>query len=330
VVRLSTAQEVNPQQIDLSFVVIGLNEAAHLPACLASIHVAHLEGLSWEIIYADGGSTDESVEIAQAAGAQILDGPGRRRAATNRNRGAEQARGEFIQFLDGDMILDPQWPRAALDFLRGHPDSAAVCGVLRETRSDLFHRAMQLDWEQPEGEVAFCGGAAMFRASAFRAAGGFPEDVAYGEEPLLCWRLRNDHSLRIHHLHRDMVRHDLAFRGFADYWRRCVRVGEAYGEISARLKHTADPLWRRETRTTLRWAAILLALLVAPLLLPGALAPIPPLLLLGVLARKALQAWRNGQPLPIAVLYALHLYVAKLPTAWGILRATRRKQSPRP
>lgn len=324
--QLLTAEESHPRTPDLSFIVIGLNEAAHLPACFASIHVAHLDGLSWEIIYADGGSTDESVEIARAAGARIVGGPGRRRAAVNRNRGAEAAQGAFLQFLDGDMVLDVHWPQAAIAFLRGQPECAAVCGTIRETRSDVFHRAMQLDWEQPEGEVPFCGGAALFRADAFRAAGGFPEDVAYGEEPLLCWRLRNEHGLRIHHLHRDMVRHDLAFRGFYDYWRRCVRVGEAYGEISALLRDTEDPLWTREVRAALLWAAVILVLLIAPLLLPAALAPFPPLLLLGVLVRKTVHAWRKGQPLRVAVLYALHLYLAKLPTAWGILRAMRARQ----
>ena len=45
----------------MSFVVIGYNEAATLKACLESVKTANLDGFSWELIYVDGGSTDDSV-----------------------------------------------------------------------------------------------------------------------------------------------------------------------------------------------------------------------------------------------------------------------------
>ena len=104
--------------IDLSFVVIGYNEAGTLKACLDSVRNADLDGLSWELSYVDGGSIDTSMDIAREAGVdRLLGGETRRRAAENRNLGLEAATGRLVQFLDGDMSLFPDWPLAAAEHL---------------------------------------------------------------------------------------------------------------------------------------------------------------------------------------------------------------------
>jgi glycosyltransferase involved in cell wall biosynthesis len=305
--------------LDLSFVVIGFNESAMLPACLASVKAADLAGLTWELIYVDGGSTDGSRDIALAAGVdQVLGGDRRRRAAENRNLGFASARGQFVQFLDGDMVLDSAWPRAALTYLQSSERVAAACGQLRERRRSVIYRAMEIDWETPEGPVDFCGGAALFRADAFRAAGGFPEDVAYGEEPLLCWRLRNQLGWQIHHLRRPMVDHDLAFKGFADYWRRTVRVGFAFAEIAHRCKGTSDPLWSHQVRHNLVWGLVLVFMVFLMVMWPGYGHLAPVLLVAAVLTRKTLQFRKRGWR--IAAMYAVHTYLVKVAIAYGVLR----------
>ncbi|MBI2434908.1 MAG: glycosyltransferase family 2 protein [Candidatus Hydrogenedentes bacterium] len=313
--------EALTQPVTVSFVVIGYNEAQHLEACLESVRTARLGGEAFELIYVDGGSTDNSVERARAARVdQLLGGDRRRRAAENRNLGLHAARGTFVQFLDGDMVLDPDWPAAALALIRQAPDVSAVSGQLEERNRSRVYQALQLDWDTPEGPALFCGGAALFQRQVLLDSGGFPEDVQYGEEPLLCWRLRNEFHQRIYHLHRRMAWHDLAYKGFLDYWRRNVRVGETYADIAARLKHTAEPMWSREVNNTLFWGA---ALTVALLLL--ILAPVQGKLLLlilfaALLARKTIQTLSRNVPLSVAFLYAAHTYFAKLGAAWGILK----------
>ncbi len=302
----------------VSYVVIGLNEGDHLDACFASIRGSELDGVAYEIIYADGGSDDASVEIAQGAGCdQVLVAPKRRSAAENRNAGARAARGQFIQFLDGDMRIFPEWVKHALGVLTGREDVAAVFGDLREVRTSLLYRILELDWIQGAGEVPFCGGAAMFRRTAFWEAGGFPEDVAFGEEPLLCWRIRNCLGKKIVKLLEPMAYHDLAFRGFRDYWRRCVRSGIAFAEVSQRCRGTCDPFWVREVRSNYFWSVAILAaflvFVVAPVqarivvLFGGA----------AVLGRKVLQIVRKGYPWSIALGYAFHTYFAKLAVSYG-------------
>jgi glycosyltransferase involved in cell wall biosynthesis len=304
--------------IDLSFVAIGYNEAGTLDACIASLRKAAPEGVSVEIIYVDAGSQDNSIEVARQAGAdRILGGDKRRRAAENRNLGLHEARGEMVQFVDGDMTLDPEWARVAYDFLKNNPEVGALCGNIDETRSGLISRVLELDWRRCEGTVTHVGGAAMFRREVIEKVGGFPEDMPYGEEPWLCWRIRNELGLRVHQLDRRMVHHDLAFRGFRDYWRRGVRCGETYVEVASRCWHTKDKFWLRETLRNLIWSAVILAAVLLVIFAPTPVRIGIVLLVAAVAGRKALQFRRRGHPLGIALLYGLHAYFIKLPIAWG-------------
>ncbi len=310
------------QPIDLSFVVIGYNEAATLADCFRSVRAADLEDLRWELIYVDGGSSDDSIATARKEAAhRILGGNQRRRAAENRNLGWREARGRYVQFVDGDMALDRLWPKAALHILESKPDVAAVFGRLEERNQSRFYQALQIDWEYPEGEALYCGGAAMLRRETLEHFDGFPEDVAYGEEPYLCWRIRNEAGMKIHHLHARMALHDLAYTGFPDYWKRNIRCGATYAEIAARCHGTEDPFWSREVWVNLLWAWALVFLSGGVAFGPGSSVRLAALLVLGAVgARKTVQFLRRGQPWTVALLYAAHTYASKLSIAYGILR----------
>ena len=64
--------------VQLSFVVIGFNEGAHLEACLRSVQGAALAPGTWELLFVDGGSTDDSRAIAERVGVTFLGGEKRR------------------------------------------------------------------------------------------------------------------------------------------------------------------------------------------------------------------------------------------------------------
>lgn len=314
--------------VTISFVIIGYNEADFLAGCLESVKSVQLPpDVTAEVLYVDGGSTDNSVAVAEAAGIdRILGGEKRRKASENRNIGFAHARGTYIQFLDGDMQVAPDWPAAALAHLEAHPDVAAVCGNIVEASTSALARAFDIDWAPREGPIRHCGGAALFRRDVLERMGGFPEEVAYGEEPLLCWRIRNELGLSIHQLNRRMVNHALGHRGIWDYWRRNVRVGATYAEIAYRCMGTKDPLWLREAVTNLLWAAVLFAAV-------GVLAVGPGWARFGVLgagiallARKAWQVRAAG--LGVGLIYAVHTYVVKIPLAFGELRWALRARRP--
>lgn len=306
---------------EISFVVIGYNEGVHLRAALRSVKQCALHDDRYELIYVDGGSTDGSLQVARDMGAdQILGGDRRRRAAENRNLGLAAARGDFVQFLDGDMEMHPAWPETAMKLLQEKPEVACVFGELEEKRNNVFYEALQLDWEMPEGISLFCGGAAMWRREVLQQLGGFPEDVAYGEEPYVCWRCRREQKMQIWHLHRRMALHDLAYTGPLDYWKRNVRVGLAYAEISQRCASGSDKFWSAEVSNNLRWGAGLTLALLAVLFAGGFIKMVALVALLVIIGRKTRQTMQRGESLEVSLIYAVHTYLCKLGIAWGIVK----------
>jgi GT2 family glycosyltransferase len=181
-------------------------------------------------------------------------------------------------------------------------------------------QVVQLDWNPVEGPAPFCGGAAMWRRDVFEQAGGFPEDVQYGEEPLLCWRVRNKLGRQIYCLGHVMARHDLGFRGGWDYLRQYVRNGRSYAEITERCIESDDPMWLHEVLSNYAWGA---AMVLAFILLLLGSTPIRTgiaLLAAALWLRKTVQTARKGHTWTIAAGYAVHVYLSKLPLAFGQLR----------
>lgn len=83
----------------LSVIIPALNEEAYIGASIES--AKKLNPL--EIIVVDGGSTDRTKEIAERAGAIVIDSP--RGRGTQMNRGASVAKGDILLFLHADSII---------------------------------------------------------------------------------------------------------------------------------------------------------------------------------------------------------------------------------
>jgi glycosyltransferase involved in cell wall biosynthesis len=86
-------------------VIPTLNEADRLPACLAALHWAA------EVIVADAGSTDDTVRIAEAAGARVLHATGLTIGA-QRNLAIEAASQPWVLAIDADERVSPELARA--------------------------------------------------------------------------------------------------------------------------------------------------------------------------------------------------------------------------
>lgn len=113
----------------ISVIIPTLNAEATLATTLASLVPATVDGVVRQVIVADGGSTDRTVEIADAAGADIVRGEaGRGRQLAG---GAQSARSAWLLFLHADTVLAPGWHTEAAAFMdsieTGHrPASAAA------------------------------------------------------------------------------------------------------------------------------------------------------------------------------------------------------------
>ncbi len=99
----------------ISVVIPTLNAAAHLPRALAPLVQGMAHGLIKQVIIADGGSTDETLEIAEAAGCEIVvSEPGR---AKQLRAGVELARANWLLFLNPDTALNAGWVSEAERFM---------------------------------------------------------------------------------------------------------------------------------------------------------------------------------------------------------------------
>ena len=310
----------------LSVVIIGRNEGERLERCILTAQ--SIEG--WapiEILYVDSGSTDGSLELACSLGAIVLPlPPGAFTAARARNYGWQRATGELILFLDGDTLVEAEFPLRACSELAANAKTAAVWGHRREICPclSLYVRVLDLDWIYPPGEALFFGGDVLVRRAALESVGGFDESLIAGEEPEMCRRMRSL-GWRIEHIDAPMTLHDLAITRFSQYWRRSQRAGYAFASVSARFKNTPDPFWSSDaSRNRTRGMFWLLSPIVALILSLVLRAPWPVALWIVLLFAAALRtAWQNrwkGAPWTTLVLYGFHSHLQQVPIFWGQLQ----------
>ena len=304
----------------LGIVVIGRNEGRRLIDCLNSI----MKQTNAAIVYVDSGSADASVMAAERLGVAVVSLDMNRpfTAARARNEGfaalaALNDQIKYVQFVDGDCELVVGWLEAALKFLGGRSDVAVVCGRRRERYPDvsIYNQLCDVEWNTPIGEAAACGGDAVFRSDAFKAAGGYLNQLIAGEEPELCLRLRA-RGWKIWRLDAEMTRHDAAITRFSQWWKRTVRGGYAYAEIARLHKNSKFRIYAHETARAEVWGGLLPVLIcLGTYIHPAALLAI----LVYPLQVCRIALGRGGDK-STAWSYAFFITVAKFAELQGVLK----------
>lgn len=316
----------NAHQSVLSVVVIGLNEEERLTSSLCSVIETWPDNEPRELLYVDSGSRDRSMEIALGTiGVRVLlldsHAPS---AAKARNLGLRNAGGTYVQLLDGDSVLQPGWLEDAKGFLDENPDVACVFGQLLEVHPEqsLYMRVCGLDWHIPPGEYRLCGGNAMWRREVLEAAGCFDEEFALGEEPDLCYRVRQM-GWRICCIDAPMAEHDLGMNRFGQYWLRAENSGKAYVRVAARYWRQPEKLWLYESVRNFLEPALWVSILAAGTWLVSfgfGLVAVAAWTTLRA-TRTALRTRGRVKGWQDALLYGFHTQVIRLPVAVGQIKA---------
>src|SRR5918992_4724233 len=100
----------------ISVIIPTLNAEAGLTATLSALVSATVDGLVREVIIVDGGSTDLTLKIAEAAGTEIVHS--QRGRGGQLIAGAERARFPWLLFLHSDTVLEPGWGAEVAAFIQ--------------------------------------------------------------------------------------------------------------------------------------------------------------------------------------------------------------------
>jgi glycosyltransferase involved in cell wall biosynthesis len=172
----------------VSVVIIARNEEQAIGQCLESV-IAVTKDFASEILFVDSASTDRTVDIARQYAVPIVRfEPGSMFSpSAGRWLGTRFTRGEYLFFVDGDMMVVDGWLTHAFDVLRD-PHLAGVGGRLFWVEpGEAIH--MNRKDDLPLGLVRGLGGAGVYRRDVLESFGGFNPFLRGEEERELAYRL---------------------------------------------------------------------------------------------------------------------------------------------
>jgi GT2 family glycosyltransferase len=225
--------------VTLTIGIKALNEERHIAAALASA-VAAAQRLGGDVVLADSGSTDRTIEIARTFPVRIvqLADHSERSCGAGAQLAFQYATGDYFYLMDGDQVLDANFIPAAISYLEAHPEIAAVGGHVREMNvgnQEFEIRAAEVcsDKNMNPGIVdrLDCGG--LYRVAAIRDVEYFADRNLHAFEEIdLGVRLqsKNWKLARIDRLAVDHYGHSMD--GYRLLWRRIASgYAGAVGEV---------------------------------------------------------------------------------------------------
>lgn len=174
----------DPKTCDISIIIPTLNEAE----CIGQTVVGLAGQPGMEVIVADGGSHDQTVALAAAAGARVIAAPLGR--GSQQNAGARAAQGKTLLFLHADTRL-PEGFAAQIHEALNRPGIVAGAFRFAIDAKDWQFRVLAhcANWRSAWFGLPYGDQALFLPAAKFQAMGGFRE-IALLEDLELVRRLR--------------------------------------------------------------------------------------------------------------------------------------------
>ena len=159
----------------ISIIIPTLNESKNIKATLISTQT----GTNVEVIVVDGGSEDNTVDIAESLGVKVI--LGYKNRARQMNAGARNATGDILLFLHADTLLPANFDDMIRTALQ-QPLTVAGAFALRINAPDMGLRLVEWGvkyrsklFKMPYGDQAI-----FITRDKFNEIGGFPKLAYYG------------------------------------------------------------------------------------------------------------------------------------------------------
>ena len=193
----------------VSIVIPTYNRVGMLQNCLRA--VVHFADVPYELIIVDDCSSDSTQEVLGGIkNATVLRNDENLDFLLSTNQGAKLAHGQYILFLNNDVIVRRKFLSTLVNTLESYPDCGAVGpkfinmdGSLQEAGAYVMHDAKVVMYGSSRGafqpefsyvrEVDYCSAACLLvQTELFRQVGGLDEEYvpAYYEDPDLCFKLK--------------------------------------------------------------------------------------------------------------------------------------------
>ncbi len=144
---------------------------------------ASAKALAYEVIVADAGSKDKTLEIAKNYGCKIVSGG---LPAKGRNNGAKIAKGDLLLFLDADVILPDNFLKKSLEEFEARKLKVASYRLIPRTEHRVIRTCFDIFYNWPiilwERILAYGAMGILVEKEIFEKVGGFDEDIKIAED----------------------------------------------------------------------------------------------------------------------------------------------------
>jgi glycosyltransferase involved in cell wall biosynthesis len=189
----------------VSIIVPCRNERDHIEACLYSILNQEPPPGGFEVIVADGISTDGTRNLLRRLAGEdsrlrIVDNPGQI-TPCGMNVGIYAARGRYIAIMGAHTEYAPDYVRRCVELLEAHPEACCAGGPIISRGKSAFGRAVAMAMSHPVGVgnakhrfphyEGYAEGACfpMFRRETFDTVGFYDEQLVRNQDDDFNYRL---------------------------------------------------------------------------------------------------------------------------------------------
>ena len=219
----------------ISFIVIGRNEGWKLTKCFESVFatIKHNQLNEYEVIYVDSQSNDDSVERTKRfQDVRIFKITGDINAAIARNVGAENATGETLFFIDGDMEIKPDFLRYVYDPTKGF-NNEFISGQHYDI---VYNKNGKILIEGPyfknlfvEVKATDIGGLLIISKHIWELCGGMRESFSRSQDIDLSLRLSMKKIFCVRYPQLMATHHTIHYKGKIEKWYYLFKGYDLYG-----------------------------------------------------------------------------------------------------